>query len=172
MIFDIDPLTVQGGSMRVYARHRRDGTTQPDKISAWLEKEEQIGLLDRNAYARYKEKVEAIRDELLDILRGIKAQGKKVIGYGAAAKGNTLLNYYQIGNDTLDFIADKNQLKHGMYSPGMHIPVVSTDEIARAKPDYMLILAWNLADEIIAQQSEFKAGGGKFIIPFPKPVII
>lgn len=171
-IFDIDPLSVQGGSMRVYARHRQDGATQPAKIGVWLEKERQIGLLDRDAYARYKAKVETIRDELLEILRDIKAQGKKVIGYGAAAKGNTLLNYYQIGSDTLDFIADKNQLKHGMYSPGMHIPVVSTDEIARAKPDYMLILAWNLADEIMAQQSDFKAGGGRFIIPFPKPVII
>lgn len=171
-IYDIEPLVVQGGSMRVFARFKKDGSAVPAKVAEWLELEKAAGLLDRNAYQKYKESVESIRDELMKMLATFKKQGKKIAAYGASAKGNTVLNYYGIGTEVLSFIADKNTLKHGLYSPGMHIPVVSTEMIESDRPDYLLILAWNLADEIMQQQKAFKAAGGKFIIPIPKPVVI
>jgi len=171
-IYDIDPLTVQGGSMRVYARKAKEQSTIPENVQRWLDKEKAIGLLDPASYPKYKVAVDTIRNQLLDILKQIKSAGKTIIGYGASAKGNTLLNYCGISTDTLDYIADKNTLKHGMFSPGMHIPVVPVGKIDQDKPDYMLILAWNFADEIMQQQSAFKAAGGKFIIPFPKPIVI
>ena len=158
--------------MRVFARFKKNGSALPAKISEWLELEKAAGLLDQAAYQIYKESVESIRDELMDILATLKNQGKKIAAYGASAKGNTVLNYYGIGLELLSFIADKNTLKHGLYSPGMHIPVMSTEMINTNKPDYLLILAWNLADEIMEQQKEFKVAGGKFIIPIPKPVIV
>ena len=170
-IFDIEPLVVQGGSMRVFARNKQN-KADCKVLQEWLKKEQAVGLLDRNTYVRYKKAVEQIRDELLDILKRAKAEDKSIIGYGAAAKGNTLLNYYQIGNETLDYIADKNTLKHGLYSPGMHIRVEPTEKINETKPDLMLILAWNLADEIMEQQKAFREAGGQFIIPFPKPKIV
>lgn len=171
-IYDIEPLVVQGGSMRVFARFKQGEGSVPTKIQQWLDREQEAGLLDPEAFPAYKKSVEGIRNELMDILKALKQDGKKIAGYGASAKGNTLLNYYQIGTDTLDFIADKNTLKHDLYSPGMHIPVVSTEMIKTEKPDYLLILSWNFAEEIMQQQSDFKAAGGKFILPIPRPEIV
>ena len=171
-IYDIEAIDVQGGSMRIYARKAADSGTIPGIVSEWLGKEKAVGLLDADTYEQYKLAVEKIRDELCAILADIKDNGKTVFGYGASAKGNTLLNYYGIGPDTMPFIVDKNTLKHGLYSPGMHIPVHPVEKIASDKPDYILILAWNFADEIMEQQAEFKAAGGKFIIPFPKPKVV
>ncbi|HAU15860.1 MAG TPA: SAM-dependent methyltransferase, partial [Gammaproteobacteria bacterium] len=171
-IYDIEAIDVQGGSMRIYARNAADSDTIPGIVSEWLGKEKAVGLLDADTYKQYKLAVEKIRDELCAILADIKDNGKTVFGYGASAKGNTLLNYYGIGPDTMPFIVDKNTLKHGLYSPGMHIPVHPVEKIASDKPDYILILAWNFADEIMEQQAEFKAAGGKFIIPFPKPKVV
>lgn len=171
-IFEIEPIDVQGGSMRVFARIANSGTSSSSAIADWLKKEQEIGLLDKATYVAYKKSVDGIRDQLKDLLRNLKKQGKKVIGYGAPAKGNTLLNYYGIGPETLDYLADKSPLKQGLYSPGMHIPIVLPDEIAKDKPDYMLILAWNFADEIMEQQKGFSAAGGKFILPIPRPEVI
>lgn len=171
-IVEIEPIDVQGGSMRVFARNIDSESRPSSAIADWLLREQEIGLLNEPTYFAYKESVDSIRDQLKDLLKNLKYQGKKIIGYGAPAKGNTLLNYYGIGPETLDYLADKSPLKQGLYSPGMHIPIVSPDEIAKDKPDYMLILAWNFADEIMEQQRDFSAAGGKFIIPIPRPKVI
>ncbi len=168
-VVDVDELPIHGGSMRVYLR--RGGPVAP-VVAEWLERERQAGLFEAATYAAHAFRVDAIRDELMALLRDLKRQGKRLAGYGAPAKGNTLLNYYNIGPDILDFLADRNSLKQGRLSPGMHIPVVSPDEIAARAPDYLLILAWNFGEEIMAQQESFRAGGGKFILPIPKPQII
>lgn len=171
-IYDIESIDVQGGSMRVYARFADGEVNIPPHVQEWLEEEKKAGLLDADAYKRFKTSVEGIRDELLSILENLKAEGKSIIGYGASAKGNTLLNFYRIGTETLPMIVDKNTLKHGLYSPGMHIPVFPVEKIAEEKPDYILILAWNFADEIMTQQNEYRRDGGRFIIPLPKPRIV
>ena len=115
---------------------------------------------------------EKIKKELMALLRQLKAEGNKVVGYGASARGNTLLNYYGIGRDILDYIVDRNSLKQGLYSPGMHIPVFPVEKLLEDKPDYVLVLAWNFADEIIRQQQEYAQLGGKFILPIPETRIV
>jgi hypothetical protein len=106
------------------------------------------------------------------MLRDLKGQGKRIAAYGAAAKGSTLINYVGIGTDILDFVADKNIYKQGRYMPGQRIPIVATEKIAEQQPDYLLLLPWNLENEILAQEQTFRDNGGKFIIPVPDPHII
>jgi len=168
-VVDIDELPIHGGSMRLYLR--RDGPATP-AVAQWLDKERAAKLFDRATYVAHAARVEKIRADLMALLHDLKRQGKRLAGYGAPAKGNTLLNYYGIGPDLLDFLADRNVLKHGRYSPGMHIPVVSPDRIAEEKPDYLLILAWNFGEEIMEQQAAFRARGGKFILPIPEPRVV
>jgi hypothetical protein len=169
-IFDIEELDVHGGSMRVYAR-RRSETTTPI-LEHWLSKETTAGLFERGTYTRAARAAQAIRDALLKLIDDLKARGERIAGYGAPAKGNTLLNYCRIGRDRLDYLVDRNSLKHGLFSPGMHIPIVGPEQLAIQPPDYLLLLAWNFADEIIEQQSEYRARGGKFIVPIPRPEVI
>jgi hypothetical protein len=168
-VVDVEELPIHGGSMRVFLR--RSGPAKPI-VAEWLRREEEAGLFERHTYVEHAARVERIRSELMALLRDLKRQGKRLAGYGAPAKGSTLLNYYGIGPDLLEFLADRNQLKQGKYSPGTHIPVVSPDVIADSKPDYLLILAWNFADEIMEQQEEFRAAGGKFILPIPEPRVV
>lgn len=109
---------------------------------------------------------------MLKILSELKADGRRIVGYGASARGNTLLNYYGIGTETLDYIVDRNPLKQGLYSPGMHIPVEGAERLAQDDPDYVLVIAWNFADEIAEQQQDFLGRGGRFIVPIPEPRIV
>lgn len=168
-VVDIEELPIHGGSMRVSLR--RTGPARP-VVTTWLERERQAGLFDAATYIAHARRVTALRSTLSDLLHRIKGEGKRLAGYGAPAKGNTLLNYCAIGPDLLDFLADRNVLKQGRLSPGMHIPVVSPEEIDRQSPDYLLILAWNFADEIMAQQDGFRQRGGRFIIPIPEPRVV
>jgi SAM-dependent methyltransferase len=168
-LVDLEELPIHGGSMRCILSRVGEPSTA---VSAYLEGERAAGLFTKEAYDRHVERVHAIRSELLGLLERLKAEGKKLAGYSAPAKGNTLLNYFRIGPDTLDWIADRNELKQGRYTPGMRIPVVSPDRIAKDKPDYLLILAWNFRDEIVQQQADYLAGGGKFIVPIPRVEII
>jgi SAM-dependent methyltransferase len=168
-VVDIDELPIHGGSMRLYLR--REGPATP-VVAQWLDKEKAAKLFDRATYVAHSTRVEKIRADLMSLLHDLKRQGKRFAGYGAPAKGNTLLNYYGIGPDLLDFLADRNVLKQGRYSPGMHIPVVSPDRIAQDQPDYLLILAWNFGEEIMEQQAAFRARGGKFILPIPEPRVV
>lgn len=168
-VVDIDELPIHGGSMRLYLR--REGSASPI-VDAWLRREREARLFERATYEAHAERVRRIRGELLTLLRDLKGQGKRLAGYGAPAKGTTLLNYYGIGPDLLDFLADRNPLKQGRLSPGTHIPVVSPDAIAERAPDYLLVLAWNFGDEIMAQQEAFRARGGKFVLPIPEPRVV
>lgn len=169
VVSDVDRLSVHGGSMRVHVRRDALGVVVSPAVEAMLEEELAGGALDRKTYDAFRERIVAVRQQLGALLDQLKREGKKVAGYGAPAKGNTLLNYFGIGPDQLDFLVDRNPLKQGLYSPGMKIPVRSTDAIATEKPDVLLVLAWNFLDEIKAQQSEFAAGGGRFLVPLPVP---
>lgn len=171
-IFDIERLPVHGGSMRIFAQKKNGPHKIKPAVDKWLADERDAELFSKSTYAEFKQRIDDIGKRLVALLKKLKSEGKSIAGYGAPAKGNTLLNYYRIGPDLLDFLADKNSLKQGLYSPGMHIPVVHPDIILKKKPDYLLILAWNFADEIIEQQSEYGKGGGRFIVPIPDIAII
>ncbi len=163
-IVNIDELPIHGGSMRFYLRR---GVSAGKVVATWLQRERDAGLFDRSTYVAHAARVEAMRVALLALLKELKAGGRTIAGYGAPAKGNTLLNYFGIGPDTLDFIADRNSLKHGRLTPGSRIPITGPEMIAERKPDYLLVLAWNFLDEILEQQASYQAAGGKFIVPIP-----
>lgn len=167
----VDYVPVHGGSLRMYARCD-DGTGHSAQALAWAAAEEAAGLTRFARYARFAADVTANRAALLDLLVTLKQQGKTVAGYGAPAKGNTLLNYCGIDTGLVAFTVDKNPLKVGMYTPGMHIPVLPVSTLLERQPDYTLILAWNFADEIIRQQHAYRARGGRFIIPIPEPKVV
>ena len=171
-IFDIKRFPVHGGGIRVYVKRHYAKIPVTGTVKKFLENEEKFRLHTLDTYKKFAERIKTLRDNLVLLLKHLRSSGKKIVGYGAAAKGNTLLNYYKIDKNILDYIADKNKLKQGLYSPGMHIPVVSSEKILEDKPDYVLILAWNFADEIIKQQEKYRAIGGKFIIPIPEIKII
>ena len=133
-----------------------------------LGKEKSAGLLDLQTYYHFRKKVESTKRKLLEFLIQIKNDGKKVVGYGAPAKGNTLLNYCGIRTDFLDYTVDRNPYKQKKYLPGTHIPIKHPDKIKEDKPDYILILPWNIKDEIIEQMGFIREWGGKFVIPIPE----
>jgi SAM-dependent methyltransferase len=169
-IFEIKETSVHGGSLRIFVR--KGNGKSPENIQQVIDLEKKMELDLVKTYITFAKKVEKVRSDLKKILTDIKSDGKKIVGYGAAAKASTLLSYCKIESDTLEYIADKNPLKQNLYTPGTHIPVVSPKKILETKPDYLLILAWNMADEIIYQQKEFQDKGGKFIIPLPTPKIV
>jgi hypothetical protein len=136
------------------------------------DEEAEIGLNGPAYYREFASNVETARHELRDILGEIQAQGGLVAGYGAAAKGTVLLNAFGIGAETLAFVADRSPHKQGLYMPGVRVPIVSADELLRRRPDACLLLAWNFAEEILAQQAPYRAAGGRFIVPVPRPQLI
>jgi hypothetical protein len=170
-VFDVDLSPIHGGSLLVYAC--KDSTYPVRKsVEEMLAYEHSQGWDTFEAYREFALVAEGIRDDLMRILHELKAQGKRIAAYSAPAKGNTLLNYCGIGTDILDYAAEKAPLKIGLYTPGMHIPVVDEAEAMRDPPDYFLLLAWNFKDELIRKNKEFCEGGGKFIIPIPNPHIV
>ncbi len=171
-IFDVKRDKIHGGSIRIFASRINSKFKETKNLSELLSLEKNLGLDTIKPYLDFALNVQKSRVKLLELLYKLKLNGKKIIGYGAAAKGNTLLNYCNIGADILDYIADKSPFKQGKYTPGTNIPVVHPDRILENRPDYMLILAWNFADEIIKEQHKFKERGGKFIIPIPEAKII
>ncbi len=171
-VVDVTKLPVHGGSMRVFMQRATLNKTPAPIVAEMLADEAAAGMTDRASYEEFADRVHELRDSLLKILADLKADGKTVAGYGAPAKGNTLLNYFDIGVETLDFLVDRNPLKQGLYSPGKLIPVLPPEAVFERKPDYLLVLAWNFFDEIREQMAEFEAQGGKFIVPLPMPVIL
>lgn len=171
-VVDVTKLPVHGGSMRVFMQPAGLKQSPAPIVGSMLEEEKAAGMTRRESYEAFAGRVQELGDTLTRMLAEIKASGKTVAGYGAPAKGNTLLNYFGIGPDTLDFLVDRNPLKQGLYSPGMMIPVLSPDAVEEHKPDYLLVLAWNFFDEIREQMADFEARGGKFIVPLPMPVVI
>ena len=136
------------------------------------ENEKTRGLTQFDSYKEFADDVAANKTELISLLNDLKQKGKSLAAYGAPAKGNTLLNYCEISTDLVPYTVDKSPLKQDLYTPGMHLPVLPVETLLERQPDYVLILAWNFADEIIEQQQEYKARGGQFIIPLPKPRIV
>lgn len=171
-ISEVEVLSVHGGSVRVFAQRSEDGAADSPAVTAWTRREQEHGLFRQRTYDELAGRVRGIRTDLHALLEDLRGQGKRLAGYGAPAKGNTLLNYCQIGPDVLEFLADRNELKQGRYSPGMCIPVVGPDRILATMPDFLLILAWNFADEILAEQESYRQRGGRFIVPIPSPRII
>lgn len=172
-VFDVDELPTHGGSIRVYAKHKEDTTkTISNKVVELLEREEEVGMLNINYYSNFQKKALHIKLTLTDFLVKQKLAGKKVAAYGAAAKGNTLLNYCGIKNDLIDFVVDANPHKQNKYLPGSHIPVKDEVYLKVAKPDYVIILPWNLKEEIIDQLSYIKEWGSQFVIFIPELIFI
>ncbi|WP_373085095.1 methyltransferase domain-containing protein [Sneathiella sp.] len=168
-VFDVEELPTHGGSLRIYACHRDCETySEGDGLISVRTKENAAGLASLTAYQNFTPKVETARSSLRSFLKKAKAEGKTVVAYGAAAKGNTLLNFCGIGPDDIRFVVDRNPEKQDTLLPGSHIPVFAPDKIWQVKPDYVLILPWNLADEIASEMSAVSDWGGRFAIPIPE----
>jgi len=167
-INDIKRLPIHGGSLRIYAEKRENVQDSVKSLMA-IEKEE--GLDRFQYFDKFAHKVDALKERLLTLLDGLKADGASIAAYGAAAKGSTLINYFGIGTDYIDFVVDRNKHKQGLLMPGKKIPIHSPEKLLERKPEYVLILAWNFAEEILAQQKNYRDAGGKFIIPVPEPKI-
>lgn len=171
-IFDTQRIEIHGGSILVYIRKSSGKQKEMHIVRELLEKEKFLHLDTRDSYIRFAQRVGDAKEKLCKTLSKLRSARKRIVGYGAAAKGNTLLNYCGIDTSALEYIVDKNVLKHNLYTPGTHIPVYPVERITHDQPDYMLILAWNFASEIIEQQSRFKKQGGRFIIPVPEVAIV
>jgi C-methyltransferase-like protein/putative zinc binding protein/methyltransferase family protein len=168
-VFDVEQLPTHGGSLRVYAHHAEDATwPATDRVQELLDMEEQAGLRRLQTYSAFAERVRETKRGLLDFLIRVRRSGGKVAGYGAPGKGNTLLNYCGIGTDFLDYTVDSNPHKQGKFTPGTHIPIHPPERISQTRPDYVLILPWNLKDEIMEQASYIRDWGGKFVVAIPE----
>jgi SAM-dependent methyltransferase len=167
-LYDVEELPTHGGSLRVYVRHEAD-TTKPvsPQVSALLAEERAAGVGTLDYYAAFGARVRETKRALLSFLIAATDAGDTVVGYGAPGKGNTLLNYCGIGTDFVHYTVDRNPYKQGKYLPGSHIPIHAPDMITATRPDYVLILPWNLQDEIMAQMAHILEWGGKFIVPIP-----
>jgi SAM-dependent methyltransferase len=172
-IFDVDELWTHGGSLRVYARHAADESRSvTDRVQELRAREEAAGYRRLETYTRFENEVRETKRRLLEVLIAAKRAGKRIVGYGAPGKGNTLLNYCGIRGDFVDFTVDRNPYKHGKFLPGSHIPIFPPARLDEAKPDYILILPWNLKDEIMKQLAHARSWGAKFIVPIPEAEVL
>ncbi len=171
-LFDVEELPTHGGSLRIYAAHA-DDPSHPvgERALEMHDREISLGIRSLEHYASFEPQVQATKNRLLEFLIDAKADGKSIAGYGAPGKGNTLLNYCGIRTDFLDYTVDRNPYKHGRFLPGTHIPIFPPDRIEQTRPDYLLILPWNLKDEIIDQCSYIREWGGRFVVPIPELMV-
>jgi hypothetical protein len=169
VIFDVQELPTHGGSLRIYACHAADTSkTVSERVARLRSVEQQAGLEGMAYYQGFGDKVKVTKRKLLGFLIEAKREGKSIVGYGAPGKGNTLLNFCGIRTDFLDYTVDRNPYKQNKYLPGTHIPIFSPDQITVTRPDYLLILPWNLKDEIIRQNDFIREWGGQFVVPIPE----
>ena len=167
-IFDVEELTTHGGSLRVFAGHADAHPALSDRVRELLETEQKAGITGIELYQGFQDRVDTIRDELLAFLLAEKRSGKRIAAYGAAAKGNTLLNYCGIKKGLIDFVVDASPHKQGKFLPGSHIPIVDESALRDARPDHVLILPWNLKPEIVKQLTYIQDWGGKFVTMAPR----
>ncbi len=172
-IFDVEEVDTQGGSLRVFVEHTNGPHEVKPVVAKMIQAELDMKLDTHEPYKTLAGRAQHVKTELIKILSDLKKQGKKIVGYGAPAKGNTLLNYCGISTQYLDYIVDMTYFKHGKFTPGMHIPVFPIEKLAEdGPPDYYLLLVWNYAAGILKQEEEYRKKGGKFIIPIPEPKIL
>jgi 2-polyprenyl-3-methyl-5-hydroxy-6-metoxy-1,4-benzoquinol methylase len=172
-IFDVEEVTTHGGSLRIFAKHKEDASKEiSGNVNSMLKKETDFGLNDLEIYLSYQEKAEKVKNDFTAFLIKTKNEGKKVAAYGAAAKGNTLLNFAGTKKDLLHFVVDASPHKQNKFLPGVHIPVFSEEKIKEEKPDYIVILPWNLKDEISTQLAYIREWGGKFVVAVPTVEIL
>ena len=172
-VFDVDELPTHGGSLRIYAQHGESGA-QPtsERVHELAARERAAGVASLEYYRDFGERVKESKRALLEFLINARRAGKTVVGYGAPGKGNTLLNYCGIRTDFLDFTVDRNEYKQGKFLPGTHIPIYEPERIDAVRPDYVLILPWNIQQEIVQQLAHIRSWGGKFVVPIPAARVI
>lgn len=170
-VVDAEVVSVHGGSLRVYVQSK-EWARPSARTLALLEEECAWGINDPKPYARFATQVEVKKGALLSLLRELKAAGKRIAGYGAAAKGTIMLNAFGIGKELLDYVVDRSTYKQGLYMPGCHLPIYAPERLLEDRPDYALMLAWNFKTEILEQQATYRRGGGQFIIPTPTLEIV
>jgi SAM-dependent methyltransferase len=184
-LFDVDELSTHGGSLRIYAQHdserpsgaaravrSRRTSESSARVAELLRREEEAGLLDPATYDAFEERVRSTKRKLLRFLLEAKERGERVMGYGAPAKGNTLLNYCGVGPDLLELTVDRSPHKQGLHLPGTRIPIAAPDRLREERPDYVLILPWNLKDEIVEQMADVRGWGGRFVVAIPEVEVI
>lgn len=171
-VFDVKKVAAHGGSIRVFVAKEESRHEIQKSVGEFLDKEKKIRLSNIDTYVDYNKTILENKVALMRLLAELKIKGNKIAGYGAPAKGNTLLNFFAIGPEILDYIVDDSPWKQGLYSPGRKIPVISSQKMYENPPDYLLILAWNFAESIIENNKEFRKRGGRFILPVPKPKVI
>ena len=168
-IFDVEQLSIHGGSLRIYVKHEENSSlTISSSVNEFLKKEIDFGITNLSTYSGFQNQVQDLKLKIWDFFIQIKKQNKKIACYGAPAKGNTLLNFCGIDTDLIDYTVDMNPHKQGMYLPGTHIPIFNPDKVRETKPDFLVILAWNLKDEIMEQMNYIKEWNGKFVILIPE----
>ena len=172
-VFEVRDQTVHGGTVRVFARRIRAGAPAIDaSVQKHFDRERDAGTADRARLAEFARRVASLRDDIRALVTKLRAEGKRVVGYTAPAKGNVLLNYCALGPDSIAYLADATPAKQGLFSPGMHIPICTPEHFRADRPDYALLLAWNHRDEILQKERAFRDAGGKFILPLPKLEVV
>jgi SAM-dependent methyltransferase len=170
-LFHVEKIAIHGGTVRLFVSHADAHPIQPS-VQAFLQDEEQKGVFTDDYYQRFATQVKKIHDDLWALVQKLKADGKTIAAYGASAKGCTLLNFCGLGRDHIDFVVDRNTHKQNLLTPGQHIPIFPAEELLNRQPDYALLLTWNFAEEILAQQKTYRDRGGKFIIPVPEVKVV
>jgi SAM-dependent methyltransferase len=172
-LFDVEEISTHGGSLRIYARHNQDESKSVGcRVAELREREEKGGFASIDHYLSFTRQVEETKRKLLEFLIAAKRHGKSIAGYGAPGKGNTLLNYCGIRTDFLDYVVDRSPHKQGKFLPGTHIPILHPDKIRENRPDYILILPWNLKNEIMGQLAYVREWGGQFVVPIPEVAVL